>query len=116
MIASSSIVLAVVLLVASNVFMTLAWYGHLKHLVHQPWYWAALISWGIAVRIPLQVPANRIGFAGGLSLARLKITQEVVTLTVFVPFAVLYMQQPLKWDYLWATLCLCGAVHFIFRS
>ncbi len=107
----------VLLLVASNVFMTFAWYGHLKHLGHQPWYWAALISWGVALfEYLLQVPANRIGFGSGLSLAQLKITQEVVTLTVFVPFAVLYMQQPLKWDYLWATLCLCAAAYFIFRS
>ena len=105
------------LLVASNFFMTFAWYGHLKHLNHQAWFVAALVSWGIALfEYLLQVPANRVGFAAGLSLAQLKITQEVVTLAVFVPFAVLYMQQPLKLDYLWATLCLVGAVYFIFRA
>ncbi len=114
---NTSLALTIGLLAASNVFMTFAWYGHLKHLNQQPWLWAALISWGIALfEYLLQVPANRIGFASGLSLAQLKITQEVITLSVFVPFAVLYMQQPLKWDYLWATLCLCGAVYFIFRS
>ena len=105
------------LLAASNVFMTFAWYGHLKHLNHQPWLWAALISWGIALfEYLLQVPANRIGYAGGYSLAQLKIAQEVITLLVFVPFAVVYMNQPLKLDYLWAALCLVGAVYFIFRS
>jgi uncharacterized protein len=105
------------LLVMSNVFMTFAWYGHLKHLNHQTWLVAALVSWGIALfEYLLQVPANRVGFASGLSLAQLKITQEVITLAVFVPFAVLYMQQPLKLDYLWATLCLVGAVYFIFRA
>lgn len=105
------------LLVLSNVFMTFAWYGHLKHLQDRPWLVAAMISWGIALfEYLLQVPANRIGFAGGLSLAQLKITQEVITLAVFVPFAVLYMQQPLKLDYLWAALCLVGAVYFIFRG
>ena len=105
------------LLVASNLFMTFAWYGHLKHLNHRTWLVAALVSWGIALfEYLLQVPANRVGFAAGLSLAQLKITQEVVTLAVFVPFAVLYMQQPLKLDYLWATLCLVGAVYFIFRA
>jgi uncharacterized protein (DUF486 family) len=109
--------LTVLLLVGSNLFMTFAWYGHLKHLNTSPWYWAAVASWGIALfEYLLQVPANRIGFAGGLSLAQLKITQEVITLAVFVPFAVLYMREPLKWDYLWATLCLCAAVYFIFRS
>jgi uncharacterized protein len=105
------------LLVMSNLFMTFAWYGHLKHLNHQTWLVAALVSWGIALfEYLLQVPANRVGFASGLSLAQLKITQEVITLAVFVPFAVLYMQQPLKLDYLWATLCLVGAVYFIFRA
>ncbi len=114
---NTSLALTIALLAASNVFMTFAWYGHLKHLNQQPWLLAALVSWGIALfEYLLQVPANRIGFASGLSLAQLKITQEVITLSVFVPFAVLYMQQPLKWDYLWATLCLCGAVYFIFRS
>jgi uncharacterized protein len=105
------------LLVLSNVFMTFAWYGHLKDLSSRPWWIAALVSWGIALfEYLLQVPANRIGYAGGLSLAQLKIGQEVVTLAVFVPFAVLYMNQPLKLDYLWAALCLVGAVYFIFRS
>lgn len=114
---ASPVLLTVLLLVGSNLFMTFAWYGHLKHLNTSPWYWAAAASWGIALfEYLLQVPANRIGFAGGLSLAQLKITQEVITLAVFVPFAVLYMCEPLKWDYLWATLCLCGAVYFIFRS
>ncbi len=104
------------LLVASNVFMTFAWYGHLKNLSASPWYVAALVSWGIALfEYLLQVPANRIGH-GEFSLAQLKIIQEVVTLSVFVPFAVLYMQQPLKLDYLWAALCLMGAVYFIFRT
>src|SRR5687767_2107002 len=105
------------LLIASNVFMTFAWYGHLKHLNGQAWLIAALVSWGIALfEYLLQVPANRVGFAAGLSLAQLKITQEVITLAVFVPFAVLYMDQPLKLDYLWATLCLVGAAYFIFRA
>jgi uncharacterized protein len=105
------------LLALSNVFMTFAWYGHLKNLSGQPWLVAALVSWGIALfEYLLQVPANRIGYAGGYTLAQLKIAQEVITLAVFVPFAVVYMQQPLKWDYLWAGLCLVGAVYFIFRS
>ncbi len=107
----------VLLLIASNVFMTFAWYGHLKSLADKPWYMAALISWGIALfEYLLQVPANRIGYAGGFSLAQLKITQEVVTLGVFVPFSMFYMQQPFKLDYVWAGLCLVGAVFFIFRS
>ena len=107
----------VLLLTASNVFMTFAWYGHLKYLDHKPWLVAALISWGIALfEYLLQVPANRVGFAGGLSLAQLKIIQEVVTLCVFVPFAMFFMDQPLKLDYLWAGLCLVGAVFFIFRT
>jgi uncharacterized protein len=104
------------LLILSNVFMTFAWYGHLKNLSHKPWLYAALVSWGIALfEYLLQVPANRIG-ATQFSLAQLKIMQEVITLTVFVPFALYYMNQPLKWDYLWAGLCLLGAVYFIFRS
>lgn len=104
------------LLVLSNVFMTFAWYGHLKHLADKPWYTAALLSWGIALfEYLLQVPGNRIG-STVFTLAQLKITQEVITLAVFVPFAALYMQQPLKWDYLWAALCLLGAVYFIFRN
>jgi uncharacterized protein (DUF486 family) len=107
----------VLLLVASNVFMTFAWYGHLKNLADKPWYTAALVSWGIALfEYLLQVPANRIGYAGGFTLAQLKITQEVVTLGVFVPFAVYFMDQPLKLDFLWAGLCLVGAVYFIFRN
>ena len=105
------------LLVLSNVFMTFAWYGHLKHLQATPWYAAALVSLGIALfEYLLQVPANRIGFAGGVSLAQLKIMQEVITLAVFVPFSVFYMKQPLKLDFLWAGLCLLGAVYFVFRA
>ena len=104
------------LLVLSNVFMTFAWYAHLKNLSGTPWFIAALASWGIALfEYLLQVPANRIGY-GTMSLAQLKILQEVITLSVFVPFAVFYMQQPLKLDYLWAALCIMGAVYFIFRS
>ena len=107
----------VALLVASNVFMTFAWYGHLKNLADKPWYTAALISWGIALfEYLLQVPANRIGYAGGISLAQLKIMQEVITLAVFVPFAVLYLKEPVRLNYLWAALCLCGAVYFVFRK
>ncbi len=106
----------VLLLIASNVFMTFAWYGHLKNLATSPWYTAALVSWGIALfEYLLQVPANRIGFTQ-FNVGQLKIMQEVITLAVFVPFAVFYMGQPLKWDYLWAGLCLVGAVYFIFRS
>ena len=107
----------VALLTASNVFMTFAWYGHLKQLEQRVWVVAALMSWGIALfEYLLMVPANRIGFASGMSLAQLKITQEVVTLAVFVPFALLFMDQPLKLDFLWAALCLVGAVYFVFRS
>jgi uncharacterized protein (DUF486 family) len=105
------------LLLLSNVFMTFAWYGHLKDLAAKPWYVAALVSWGIALfEYLLQVPANRIGYAGGFSLAQLKITQEVITLAVFVPFSMIYMNQPFKTDFLWAGLCLLGAVYFIFRG
>jgi uncharacterized protein (DUF486 family) len=105
------------LLALSNVFMTMAWYGHLKNLHDRPWWTAAVVSWGIAFfEYMLQVPANRIGFNGGYSLAQLKIAQEVITLGVFVPFAVIYLHQPLKLDFLWAGLCLLGAVYFIFRS
>ena len=105
------------LLIGSNLFMTFAWYGHLKTLGGKPWLVAALVSWGIALfEYLLQVPANRIGFAGGFSLAQLKITQEVITLGVFVPFAMFYMDQPFKLDFVWAGLCLVGAVFFIFRS
>ena len=104
------------LLTASNVFMTFAWYGHLKNMQTKAWYVAALVSWGIALFDDLlQVPANRIG-ATTFSLAQLKIMQEVITLLVFVPFVVLYMKQPLKLDYLWAALCMLGAVYFIFRN
>ena len=104
------------LLVMSNVFMTFAWYGHLRNLSSRPWYIAAVVSWGIALfEYMLQVPANRIGFQS-FSLAQLKILQEVITLSVFVPFAMLYMDQPFKTDYIWAALCLVGAVYFIFRS
>jgi uncharacterized protein (DUF486 family) len=105
------------LLALSNVFMTYAWYGHLKNLSGKPWIVAAFISWGIALfEYLLQVPANRMGYAGGYTLAQLKIAQEVITLAIFVPFAVFFMQQPLKLDYLWAGLCLVGAVYFIFRN
>ncbi len=104
------------LLVLSNIFMTFAWYAHLRNLAHRPWYLAALASWGIALfEYLLQVPANRIGYTA-MSLSQLKILQEVITLLVFAPFAVLYMRQPLKLDYLWAALCLVGAVYFVFRS
>ena len=104
------------LLILSNVFMTFAWYGHLKNLASKPWWIAALVSWGIALfEYLLQVPGNRIGYAGGISLAQLKIMQEVITLTVFVPFALFYMNEPFKLDYLWAALCMLGAVYFIFR-
>jgi len=108
----------ILLLVASNVFMTFAWYGHLKNLATAPWYAAALVSWGIALfEYLLQVPANRIGFQqAGFSVGQLKIMQEVITLAVFVPFAVYYLDEPLKLDYLWAALCMVGAVYFIFRG
>ena len=104
------------LLILSNLFMTLAWYGHLKNLSHRAWYVAALVSWSIALfEYLLQVPANRIGFTT-LSLPQLKILQEVITLAVFVPFSLFYLQQPLKLDFLWSGLCLVGAVYFAFRS
>jgi len=104
------------LLLLSNVFMTLAWYAHLRDLRDKPWIVAALISWCIALfEYLLQVPANRIGYTA-LTLPQLKILQEIITLSVFVPFVVLYMKQPVKLDYLWAALCMCGAVYFIFRS
>ncbi len=107
---------ATVLLIGSNVFMTFAWYAHLKNLAGRPWYVAALISWGIALfEYLLQVPANRIGYTQ-LSLGQLKILQECITLTVFVPFAMFYMDKPFKLDYLWAGLCILGAVYFVFRS
>ena len=114
---SNTLVTTFGLLVLSNVFMTMAWYGHLKNLQGQAWWVAALVSWGIALfEYLLQVPANRIGYAGGLTLAQLKIGQEVITLVVFVAFAVGYMNEPLKLDYLWAGLCLVAAAYFIFRS
>jgi uncharacterized protein (DUF486 family) len=104
------------LLTCSNVFMTVAWYAHLKDMRGKVWYVAALVSWSIALfEYLLQVPANRIGYTV-LSLPQLKILQEVITLTVFVPFAVFYMKQPMKLDFLWAGLCLLGAVYFMFRS
>lgn len=106
----------VILLIISNVFMTFAWYAHLKELAHKPWVVAALISWGVALlEYVFQVPANRIGHTVA-SVGQLKILQEVITLTVFVPFAVFYLKEPLKLDYLWAGLCLLGAVFFIFRE
>ena len=104
------------LLIGSNVFMTFAWYAHLKNLHDRKWYIAAIVSWGIALfEYLLQVPANRIGYTQ-FSVAQLKITQEVITLLVFAPFAMLYLREPMKLDYLWAGLCLLGAVYFMFRS
>ncbi len=112
----STIVQTTILLMLSNVFMTFAWYAHLRNLHNRAWYIAALASWAIALlEYLLQVPANRIGYTE-LSLPQLKILQEVITLTVFVPFAVLYMNQPIKLNYLWAGICLMGAVYFIFKS
>ena len=111
-----AIPVSILLLILSNVFMTFAWYAHLKNLSGSPWYLAALVSWGIAFfEYMLQVPANRIGYSA-MTLPQLKIVQEVVTLAVFVPFVVFYMRQPLKLDYLWAGLCMLGAVYFIFRK
>ena len=113
---SSPVVKTVVLLTLSNVFMTFAWYAHLKELNDKPWIIAALASWGIALfEYLFQVPANRIGFTV-LPVAELKLLQEVITLSVFVPFALFYLKEPLKLDYLWASLCLVGAVYFAFRS
>lgn len=104
------------LLILSNLFMTFAWYGHLKNLAGKKWYIAAFVSWGIALfEYLLQVPANRIGYTE-LNLSQLKILQEVITLSLFVPFAMIYMRQPFKMDYIWAGLCLVGAVYFIFRG
>lgn len=112
----SPILKTVLLLTASNVFMTFAWYAHLKNLNGKPWYIAAFLSWGIALfEYMLQVPANRIGYSQ-LSLAQLKMMQEVITLLVFIPFAVIYMHQPIKLDFLWAGLCMLGAIYFVFRS
>lgn len=113
---SQPLLVTALMLIVSNLFMTFAWYGHLKNLAQSPWYVAALISWGIALfEYIVQVPANRIGYTE-LNLGQLKILQEVITLSVFVPFAVLYMNQPLKMDYLYAALCMMGAVYFIFRA
>jgi uncharacterized protein len=113
---SSVLIRTAGLLLLSNIFMTFAWYAHLRNLADKPWYLAAIISWSIALfEYLLQVPANRIGYTT-LSLAQLKIIQEVITLLVFAPFAVIYMKQPIKLDYLWAALCLVGAVYFVFRS
>lgn len=110
------ILTTVCLLTLSNIFMTFAWYGHLKNMAHKPWIVAALVSWGIALfEYLLQVPANRIGHQV-LNVGQLKITQEVITLAVFVPFSVFYLKEKLSWDYLWAGLCLLGAVFFIFRD
>ncbi len=112
----SIVIRTAVMLVISNCFMTFAWYGHLRNLNHKAWYIAALVSWGIALfEYLVQVPANRLGFTQ-MSLAQLKILQEAVTLGVFIPFAILYMKQPLKADYFYAGLCILGAVYFIFRS
>ena len=105
------------LLICSNLFMTIAWYGHLKNMSGKHWVIAALVSWGIALfEYLIQVPANRIGYDGGLSLAQLKITQEVITLAIFVPFSLLYMGEKFRWDFVWAGLCLIGAVFFMFRK
>lgn len=106
----------VVLLTLSNVFMTFAWYAHLRELRSKPWIYAAFVSWGIALfEYLLQVPANRIGYTE-YSVGQLKMLQEVITLSVFVPFAIFYMRQPLRLDYLWAALCILGAVYFVFRN
>lgn len=111
-----SILFTVGLLTVSNVFMTFAWYAHLKTLSAKPWIFAALVSWGIALfEYLFQVPANRIGYTV-LGVGQLKMLQEIVTLSVFVPFAIYYMKEPLKMDYLWAALCIIGAVFFVFRS
>ena len=109
-------VTTILLLICSNVFMTFAWYAHLRNLNQRPWIVAALVSWGIALfEYLLQVPANRIGHTQ-FTVGQLKVMQEVITLTVFVPFAWLYMKEPVRWNYLWAGLCLCGAVFFMFRK
>jgi len=111
-----NILITIALLAASNVFMTFAWYGHLKNLSSKPWIIAALVSWGIALfEYMLQVPANRIGHQT-MSVGQLKITQEIITLVVFVPFSLFYMREKLTWDYLWAGCCLLGAAFFIFRK
>lgn len=114
--AMSPVATTILLLTVSNVFMTLAWYAHLKELSHRPWFVAALVSWGIALfEYLLQVPGNRMGHTV-MSIGQLKVMQEVIALAVFVPIAVLYLREPLKLDFLWAALCLCGAVFFMFRG
>lgn len=109
--------ITVLMLGAANVFMTFAWYGHLKNMAASPWYVAAVVSWGIALaEYLLQVPANRIGYTqAGFSVGQLKIMQEVITLSVFVPFSIVFLGEPLKLNYLWAALCLVGAVYFVFQ-
>ncbi len=112
-----ALIKTILLLVISNCFMTFAWYGHLKKLSSKPFIIAVLVSWGIAFfEYLLQVPANRIGHAGNLSLAQLKILQEVITLSIFVPFSLLYMKEPVKWNFLCAAICMVGAVYFIFKD
>ncbi len=112
-----AIAVVVTLLVISNIFMTYAWYGHLKDMAGSPWYMAVLVSWAIAFfEYLVQVPANRYGNTHNIQLGQLKILQEVVTLAVFVPFSIIYMQRPLSINFLWAGLCMCGAVYFVFRS
>ena len=107
----------VLLLIISNCFMTYAWYGHLRTLGNKPWIIAVLVSWGVAFfEYLVQVPANRIGHDGNLTLAQLKILQEVITLSIFVPFSVIYMKEPLRWNFLWAGLCMVGAVYFMFKK
>jgi uncharacterized protein len=111
-----AILTSIALLLCSNVFMTFAWYAHLKELSHKPWLLAAILSWSIALfEYLLQVPANRIGYTA-LSVGQLKVLQEIITLSIFVPFSVFYLREPLKLDYLWAGLCLLGAVYFMFRE
>jgi uncharacterized protein len=113
---SPVLIKTILLLIASNIFMTFAWYGHLRSLGHKAWYAAAIISWGIALfEYLLQVPANRIGHTQ-YNVAQLKILQEVITLGVFVPFSIWFLREPIKLDYLWAALCMCAAVFFIFRT
>lgn len=112
----SILVRTIILLTISNIFMTFAWYAHLRNFHEKPWFIAALVSWGLALfEYLFQVPANRIGYSQ-YSLGQLKILQEVITLSVFAPFAILYMQEPLKLNFLWAALCMVGAVYFMFRS
>jgi uncharacterized protein (DUF486 family) len=113
---ANPILITTLMLVVSNLFMTFAWYGHLKNSTSSPWFWVVLVSWGIAFfEYVLLVPANRIGYTA-LNLGQLKILQEIITLSVFVPFAMLYMEESLSWDYLYAALCMAGAAYFIFRA